>query len=265
MQFNNIFNNLNSVPAGHVWLVGAGPGEIGLLTLAAVKAIHSADCLVYDALINPEILDLASDTTQKIYSGKRGGKPSPQQQDISLRLVELARQGKRVVRLKGGDPFVFGRGGEEALALIKHQIPFKVIPGVTSGVAGPTYAGIPITHRDYNSVVSFITGHNANNEEVDKVDWTTLASTGGTLVLYMTLHRLDLIAAKLIKGGRSKNEPVALISNATLREQSVKETTLDECRKYCSDWNIPTPCIVVVGKNVALRSQLNWLEQQDVD
>ena len=260
MQFENLTATMQSVPAGHVWLVGAGPGDPGLLTLAALNAIQSADCLVYDALINPEILDFARPSTEKIYSGKRGGKPSPQQIDISLKLIELAQQGKRVVRLKGGDPFVFGRGGEEALALLKQNIPFKVIPGITSGIAGPTYAGIPITHRQYNSVVSFITGHNANNEELDKVDWTTLATTGGTLVLYMTLHRLDLIATKLINGGRSENEPVALISNATTEKQSVLETSLKQCQSYSEDWNIDTPCIVVVGKNVALRSQLNWLE-----
>ena len=231
-----------------------------MLTLAALKAIQSADCIVYDALINPEILEFADQSTEKIYSGKRGGRPSPQQKDISFQLVDLARQGKRVVRLKGGDPFIFGRGGEEALTLYKHNIPFKVIPGVTSGIAGPSYAGIPLTHRDYNSVVSFITGHNANDDELDKVDWTTLAGTGGTLVLFMTLYRLDIIAEKLIKGGRPENEPVALISNATIEKQSVVETTLEQCKSYSKSWNIATPCIIVVGRNVSLRSKLNWLK-----
>ena len=262
MELQELSDRFAEVQPGQVWLVGAGPGDIGLLTLSALKAIQSADCLIYDALINPQILDLASEETEKIYSGKRGGKPSPQQKDISLKLVELARAGKRVVRLKGGDPFVFGRGGEEALALVKYRIPFKVIPGITSGVAGPAYAGIPITHRDYNSVVSFITGHNANDDEIDKVDWTTLATTGGTLVLYMTLHRLDLIAHKLIDGGRCKQEPVALVSNATTDKQSVLETSLEKCKSYSEDWNIATPCIVIIGKNVTLRSQLNWLANQ---
>ena len=258
MPFNSLINDLGTIPAGHVWLVGAGPGDPGLITLAALKAIQSADCIVYDALVNSEILTFADQDSEKIYSGKRGGRPSTQQKDISLKLVELAQQGKRVVRLKGGDPFVFGRGGEEALILFKHQIPFKIIPGITSGIAGPDYAGIPLTHRDNNSVVSFVTGHNANNDEKDKVNWESLATSGGTLVLYMTLYRLDLIAKKLINGGRPGSEPVALISNATIENQSVMETTLEQCKNYNKDWNIDTPCIIVVGKNVSLRSQLDW-------
>lgn len=251
-------DKLETVPPGHVWLVGAGPGDPGLLTLAALKAIQSADCIVYDALINSEILEFANSSAQIIYSGKRGGKPSPQQEDISLRLVELAQLGKRVVRLKGGDPFIFGRGGEEALTLYKHDISFRIIPGITSGIAGPAYAGIPLTHRDNNSVVSFVTGHNANNEEIDKVDWTALANSGGTLVLFMTLYRLDVIADKLISGGRPGDEPVALISNATLDKQSVMESTLNACRHYTRNWPVETPCIIVVGRNAALRSQLQW-------
>ena len=238
MQFENLIKRMESVPAGHVWLVGAGPGDPGLLTLAALRGIQSADCIVYDALINPVILEFAKPSSEKIFSGKRGGRPSPQQKDISFKLVELAKQGKRVVRLKGGDPFIFGRGGEEALTLYKHNIPFKIIPGITSGIAGPSYAGIPLTHRDYNSVVSFITGHNADNDELDKVDWTSLASSGGTLVLYMTLYRIDLIAEKLIKGGRPGDEPVALISNATLDKQSVKQTTLEACKNYSNSWKM---------------------------
>ncbi len=260
MQIQSLKNKMQVVPAGHVWLVGAGPGDPGLLTVAALNAIQMADSIVYDALINTEILEYAQQTAEKIYSGKRGGRPSPHQSDISLKLVDLARQGKRVVRLKGGDPFIFGRGGEEALTLFKHNIPFRVIPGITSGIAGPGYAGIPLTHREYNSVVSFVTGHNANNEEIDKVNWAGLASSGGTLVLFMTLYRLDVIAKKLIEGGRAADEPVALISNATIDKQSVLETTLAKCRHYSRDWNVDTPCIVVVGKNVALRSQLNWID-----
>ena len=258
MPFKTLTDKLESVPAGHVWLVGAGPGDPGLFTLAALKAIQTADSIVYDALINSEILEFANASAEKIYSGKRGGKPSATQDDISFKLVELARKGKRVVRLKGGDPFIFGRGGEEALTLFKHNIPFKIIPGISSGIAGPSYAGIPLTHRDNNSIVSFVTGHNANNEELDKVDWKALANSGGTLVLFMTLHRLALIATKLITAGRPGKEPVALISNATLENQRVIQSTLDECKNYSKDWNIATPCIIVVGNNVALRSKLKW-------
>ena len=244
---------------GEVWLVGAGPGDIGLLTLLAVTAIQSADYLVHDELINPEILKLTNENCELIYSGKRGGKPSSEQADISLKLVELAKLNYRVVRLKGGDPFVFGRGGEEALTLFENGVPFKVVPGVTSGVAGPAYTGIPITHREYNSVVSFVTGHHAVDSNESRVNWQALARTGGVIVFYMTLNRINLVAQRLIENGMKQDLPVALISNATTKDQKVLETTLAECQSLKPD-TVEKPCLIVVGENVGLRNQLKWFE-----
>lgn len=253
------FDQSRQIQKGEVWLVGAGPGDIGLLTIHAVKAIQSADYLVHDELINPDILNLASESCHLIYSGKRGGKPSSNQTDISLKLVELAKQNHRVVRLKGGDPFVFGRGGEEALSLFDHNIPFKIVPGVTSGVAAPAYAGIPITHREYNSVVSFVTGHHAVDSDDGRVNWRALANTGGVIVFYMTLNRLNIVAQQLIENGMNKDAPTALISNATTIRQTVIETTLDECKRL-NPKDIEKPCLIIVGDNVELRNQLRWFK-----
>ncbi len=250
---------IDKIDSGEVWLVGAGPGDPGLLTLHAVNAIQAADYLVHDELINPDILTLASENCQLIYAGKRGGKPSANQVDISLKLVELARENYKVVRLKGGDPFVFGRGGEEALALYENNIPFKIVPSVTSGVAGPAYAGIPITHREYNSVVSFVTGHHAVDSHDSRVNWHALAQTGGVIVFYMTLNRLNLVARQLLESGAKRSTPVALISNATTRLQTVVETTLAEC-KSIDPSTIAKPCLIVVGDNVNLRQQLKWFD-----
>ncbi|HUD52090.1 uroporphyrinogen-III C-methyltransferase, partial [Parvibaculum sp.] len=211
---------------GWVWLVGAGPGDPGLLTLHAVNALNQADVIVYDALVDEAVLSLASPRAKLEYSGKRGGKPSPKQRDISTRLVELARQGKRVLRLKGGDPFVFGRGGEEALALVDAGIPFRLVPGVTAGIGGLGYAGIPVTHRDVNHAVTFITGHMAGGEVPEHLDWPSIARGSPVIVLYMALSHLPRIADLLVSNGRQADEPVALVCNATLRDQQVLETTL---------------------------------------
>ena len=194
---------------GWVWLTGAGPGDPGLLTLLAVKALGSADVIVYDALVDRSILDLARPGAELEYAGKRGGKPSSKQPDISLRLVQLAREGKRVLRLKGGDPFVFGRGGEEALSLVEAGIPFRIVPGISAGIGGLAYAGIPVTHREVNAAVAFVTGHDATGEVPDSVDWDSLAKGAPVIVLYMALKHLGRIAEKLIDGGKAAATPVA--------------------------------------------------------
>ena len=252
--------DIEKIKNGEVWLVGAGPGDPGLLTLHALNAISAADYIVHDELINPEIFKLANENCQLIYSGKRGGKPSANQADISLKLVELAKQNNKVVRLKGGDPFVFGRGGEEALTLLKNGIPFRVVPSVTSGIAGPTYAGIPITHREYNSVVSFVTGHHAVDSDESRVNWQALAQTGGVIVFYMTLNRLNLVAQQLLEHGMESITPVALISNATTQKQTVVETTLAQCESIDTT-TIAKPCLIVAGDNVELRKQLKWFDK----
>ncbi len=250
-----------SLPAfapGSVWLVGAGPGDPGLLTLHAVNGLRQADVVVYDALVGGEILDLARPDCERIYAGKRGGKPSPVQADISQRLVRLAKEGKRVLRLKGGDPFVFGRGGEEALALVAAGVPFRVIPGISAGIGGLAYAGIPVTHRETNSTVTFVTGHGVGGEVPDGIDWAALARGAPVIVLYMALKHIGTIAECLLQHGRAASEPVAVVSQATLPQQTILETSLGACAADIAAAGIEPPCIVVVGEVVRLRSGLDW-------
>jgi uroporphyrin-III C-methyltransferase len=254
-----ILAQLPDLQPGWVWLTGAGPGEAGLLTLLAAKGLSQADVVVYDALVDQSILDLAKPDAKLEYAGKRGGKPSAKQPDISLRLVQLAREGKRVLRLKGGDPFVFGRGGEEAMSLVEAGIPFRIVPGISAGIGGLAYAGIPVTHRDTNSAVAFVTGHDATGAVPDSVDWASLAKGAPVLVIYMALKHIALIADRLLAGGRAKDEPVAVISKATTREQIVLETTLGACADDVAKSGIEPPAMVVVGQVVRLRAALDWL------
>ena len=244
---------------GWVWLTGAGPGDPGLLTLLAVKALGSADVIVYDALVDRSILDLARPGAELEYAGKRGGKPSSKQPDISLRLVQLAREGKRVLRLKGGDPFVFGRGGEEALSLVEAGIPFRIVPGISAGIGGLAYAGIPVTHREVNAAVAFVTGHDATGEVPDSVDWDSLAKGAPVIVLYMALKHLGRIAEKLIDGGKAAATPVAIVANATTEDQRVLETTLSAAAADVAASGIEPPAMVVVGEVVRLRAAMDWM------
>ena len=250
---------LPALEPGSVWLAGAGPGDPGLLTLLTAKALSAAEVVVYDALVDERILALAGPGTALEYAGKRGGKPSPKQRDISGRLIELAREGKRVLRLKGGDPFVFGRGAEEALALVAARVPFRVVPGVTAGVGGLAYAGIPTTYRETNSVVSFVTGHNSDGVLPDGLDWPALARGSPVLVLYMALKHLGGIAERLIAGGRAADEPVAVIQAATTPAQRVLETTLGAVAADVAAAELTPPALVVVGPVVLLRQALDWL------
>ncbi|MGB8275894.1 MAG: uroporphyrinogen-III C-methyltransferase [Alphaproteobacteria bacterium] len=247
---------------GSVWLVGAGPGDPGLLTLYAVHALKSADVVVYDALVDPRILDLARPGAQLIHAGKRGGRPSPTQPDISRRLIALAREGKRVLRLKGGDPFVFGRGGEEALALVEAGIPFRLVPGITAAIGGLAYAGIPATHRETNSAVAFVTGHTADGDLPSELDWEALAKGAPVVVFYMGLTHLDSIARKLIAAGRSPEESVAVISKATTPAQRVVVSTLADCARDAKAAGIEPPAIVAVGEVVRLRAALDWFKPE---
>lgn len=244
---------------GTVWLVGAGPGDPGLLTLLALHALQSADVVVYDALVAPRILQLVRSGAALEHAGKRGGKPSLQQPDISLKLIALARAGKRVLRLKGGDPFVFGRGGEEGLALAAAHIPFRIVPGITAGIGGLAYAGIPATHRDTNSAIAFVTGQASGGNLPDAVDWGALSRGAAVLVIYMALKNLDAIAHRLIAAGRAKDEPVAIISKATTAEQIVLETTLLRAAADAAAAVIEPPAVVAVGPVVRLRHELDWI------
>src|SRR5690349_11434801 len=226
---NELLESLPGIEPGWVWLVGAGPGTTGLLTLLALRGLTTADVVVYDALVDQETLKLARPGAQLEYAGKRGGKPSARQPDISLRLVQLAREGKRVLRLKGGDPFVFGRGGEEAMSLVEAGVPFRIVPGISAGIGGLAYAGIPVTHRDCNHAVTFLTGHDASGIMPEAVDWASIARGSPAIVLYMALKHIDQISTRLMQEGRSAGEPVAVVSKATSAEQRVLETTLGQC------------------------------------
>ncbi|HCL63876.1 MAG TPA: uroporphyrinogen-III C-methyltransferase [Rhizobium sp.] len=253
------FSHLPSIAPGHVWLVGAGPGDPGLLTLLAAKALGEADVVVHDALVNEHCLELARPGALVEYAGKRGGKPSAQQRDISLRLVELAKSGLRVLRLKGGDPFVFGRGGEEALTLIEHGIPFRIVPGITAGIGGLAYAGIPVTHREINHVVTFLTGHDSSGLVPDRIDWEAIAKGSPVIVMYMAMKHIGRISAQLIASGRSADEPVAFVCDAATPSQKVIETTLGQAENAVVASGIEPPAIVVVGEVVRLRPSLDWL------
>jgi len=247
---------------GWVWLCGAGPGDPGLLTIHALNALRQADVVVYDALVQECILDWAPQA-EHIYAGKRGGKPSAKQRDISLHLVELARAGKRVLRLKGGDPFVFGRGGEEAQTLIQHDVPVRIIPGISAGIGGLAYAGIPVTHRDVNQSVTFVTGHDQSGNTPQSLDWEAISRGSQVLVIYMGMKHLDQIIAALLKAGRPASEPVAVVTNATTPTQQVLETTLGTALADVTDSGLEPPAIICVGRSVLMRQVLDWqsLEQ----
>lgn len=243
---------------GSVWLVGAGPGDPGLITLHALNALKQADVVVYDALVAEEILGWARPDAVMEFVGKRGGQPSPKQPEINASLVTHARAGKRVLRLKGGDPFVFGRGAEEALALVAANIPFRVVPGITAGVGGLAYAGIPVTSKEVNQSVIFLTGHDQTGLSPASIDWASVASSAGMIVMYMAMRHMDEIAQKLIAGGRPADDPVAVVANATTPEMRVLETTLACAAADISADGIGAPAIVSIGRGNLLRAKLDW-------
>jgi len=258
-RMEEIIRDLPALESGSVWLAGAGPGDPGLLSVLALHGLRQAEVIVYDALVDNRILDLARPGVQLEYAGKRGGKPSAKQRDISLRLIELAREGRRVLRLKGGDPFVFGRGGEEALALVAAGIPFRIVPGISAGIGGLAYAGIPVTHRQVNSAVAFITGHDSSGLVPDTVDWESLSRGAPVLVIYMALKHIEPIVERLLAAGRAVSEPVAVIAKATTAEQQVLESTLGKVAADIAASGIEPPAMVVVGDVVRLRGGLDWL------
>lgn len=243
---------------GTIWLVGAGPGAPGLISLLGYYALGQADVIVYDALVSPELLSLANPRAEKIHAGKRGGRPSPKQADISLRIIELAKSGKRVLRLKGGDPFMFGRGGEEAGALHREGIKFRIVPGITAGIGGLAYAGIPATYRDTNHAVIFLTGHDEKGGVPQSVDWQAIANAAPVIVMYMSVKHLGSIAEKLLAAGRTADDKVAIVSNASLPDQQVLTTQLDEAAMFAEDREIPTPAIIVLGPVSDYRAILDW-------
>ena len=249
-----------SSKTGYVYLVGAGPGALGLVTLRARHLIGQADVVVYDYLSNSEMLRWARSDAEIVYAGKSGSTHTLTQDEINALLVEHARSGKQVVRLKGGDPYVFGRGGEEAQVLVGAGIPFEVVPGVTSAIAAPAYAGIPVTHRDFASMVTFVTGHEDPTKPDSALDWHQLAHLRGTKVFLMGIERLREIAQRLIAEGADPATPVALVRWGTTPRQESLEGTLATIADLAEKQDFKAPAITIIGDVVKLRSELNWYE-----
>jgi uroporphyrinogen III methyltransferase / synthase len=251
-----------SARVGIVYLVGAGPGDPGLMTVRSLELISGADAIFYDRLIPPGALAGARADAELVYIGKRPGVPSIPQEEIGERLVAAAKEGRSVVRLKGGDPFVFGRGGEEGEALREAGVEFEVVPGITAGVAATAYAGIPVTHRDDASAVAFVTGHEDPEKEESALDWEALARFPGTLVFYMGVKRLAENAAALIEAGRSPDEPAAAIECGTMAGQRTLVATLGTIAEGVAHEEIEAPALIVVGEVARRREQLAWLERR---
>ena len=250
---------------GKVYLIGAGPGDPKLVTLRAVEAIQDSHVIVYDYLVNPEILAHSRRNTELIYVGKRGGHKSISQSEINRVLIERALEGQIVARLKGGDPFIFGRGGEEAEALHEAGIRWEVIPGVSSGVAAAAYAGIPLTHRQHSSSVAFITGHDANGDK-QSVDWKTAAHTADTLVIFMCAERISKIARTLVESGRDRSTPIALVRWGTYEHQEVYSGTLEDLieQNGFNSFMIEPPAVAIVGAVAALAQKLSWFGSDEL-
>jgi uroporphyrinogen III methyltransferase/synthase len=247
---------------GKVYLVGAGPGDPGLLTLRGREVLGLAEVVVYDALISQRLLDYAPPTAERIYVGKRAAEHTLSQDGINRLLVEKAQAGKTVVRLKGGDPYVFGRGGEEALAIVETGLEFEVVPGVTAAVAGAAYAGIPVTHREVASAVGLVTGHEADDKPDSALDWDALARWKGTLVFYMGVSNLGVISSNLTAHGRSAETPVAVIHWGATPRQKVVTGTLATIVDAVAAAALKPPALILVGEVVALREKLNWYEKR---
>ena len=243
---------------GKVFIVGAGPGDPKLITLKAVEAIKSSDVVLYDRLVSKKIVAMIPKKSEKMYVGRDVGDDYKHQDTTNDLMVKLAKKNKNVVRLKGGDPFIFGRGGEEAEFLRKHKVKYEIIPGITSGIGSAEYSGIPLTHRDYASSVVFVTGHEDAKKTEGVVDWKKLAKAVDTIVIMMGLSRLEIISKKLISGGLSKNTPVAVIQNGTTDEHRLIKGTLYNISKKVQEAKIKPPTIIIIGKVVNLSDKIGW-------
>ncbi|HLG29536.1 MAG TPA: uroporphyrinogen-III C-methyltransferase, partial [Candidatus Brocadiales bacterium] len=243
-----------------VYLVGAGPGDPSLISVKGMNCIRKADVLIYDYLVSTDLLKEAREGIEVIYVGKKGSVHTLEQEEINQLLVNKAKEGRTVVRLKGGDPFVFGRGGEEALFLKQNDVPFEIVPGITAAIAAPAYAGIPVTHRDYTATLGLVTGHEDPTKEESNIDWEKISTGIGTLTFYMGIKNLPKIVENLIKYGRSKNTPVAVIRWGTTPDQQTVVGTLENIVEKTKD--LMPPAITIVGEVVKLREQLNWFESK---
>jgi len=240
---------------GKVYLTGAGPGAVDLMTVKAVRVVEEADIIIYDRLANPKILEMAKKGCELVYVGKQDGKHSVPQDEINEIIYQAALKHENVVRLKGGDPFVFGRGGEEAIYLFDREIKFEIIPGITSSISVPAYAGIPVTHRGVTTSFRVVTGHESPNKKISQIEWQSFLNDE-TLIFLMGFHNISLITRKLMKYGKSKDYPCAVISKGSTPEQEVVVSTLENIVEDSKD--MPTPAIIVVGEVVKLREKIKW-------
>jgi len=247
---------------GTVYLIGAGPGDPGLITVKGLECVQKADVIIYDYLANEKLLAEGRPDAERIYVGKQSGRHTLPQNEINALIVGKAKEGKIIARLKGGDPFIFGRGGEEAEALADANIPFEVVPGVSAATAVPTYAGIPLTHRNHNATVTFVTGHENPEKTESKVDWTKLAASTGTIVFFMGMKNLPAIASNLLANGMNPDTPVAAIQWGTRPDQRVADGTLNNIVDAVKKAKLGPPAIIVVGDVVKLRQKLNWYESK---
>ena len=245
-----------------MYLIGAGPGDPDLITVKGRECLQRADVIVYDYLVSKSLLSLGGKDAEIIYVGKKSGRHTMSQKEINNLLIRKAKKGLSVARLKGGDPFIFGRGGEEAMALSKAGIPFEIVPGITSAIAVPAYAGIPLTHRDHSSTVCFITGHEDPAKEESSINWDVLTKSSGTLVFLMGIGNLDKITGALIDSGRPSDSPVVVIGNGTMPNQRTITGTLASIRQKVKEANLTPPGVIVVGEVVNLRGHLNWFESR---
>lgn len=243
---------------GKVFIVGAGPGDPKLITLKAVEAIKGADIVLYDRLVSKKIIDMIPRKTEKVYVGRDVGDDYKHQDTTNDLMVQYAKKKQTVVRLKGGDPFIFGRGGEEAEFLKEHKIKYEIIPGITSGIGSAEYSGIPLTHRDYASSVAFVTGHEDAKKSTGTVNWKKLATGVDTIVIMMGLSRLGLISKKLISGGLDKTTPVAVIQNGTTTKHKMIKGNLANISKKVHEAKITPPSIIIIGKVVSLSDKIGW-------
>ena len=256
----DLLQDTDGLYTGEVYLIGAGPGDPDLMTFKAVRLLQTADVVLYDRLVSEPILEMSRRDADRIYVGKRRDDHAVPQDQINQLLVDLAKQGKRVVRLKGGDPFVFGRGGEEIELLARHRVPFQVVPGVSAGNGAACYAGIPLTHRDHAQSVRFITGH-LKDGSID-LEWQQLLSETETLVFYMGLMGLPSICEQLIAHGRSPDTPIALVERATFKAQRVLVGTLETMPEIVENAQPRAPTLIIIGSVVNLHEQLNWFENR---
>lgn len=244
--------------SGKVYLVGAGPGDPKLLTLRALDLIKTADVVLYDRLVSKKIISMIPKSIQKIYVGRAVGDDTSHQNSTNKMMVEFAKKGKNIVRLKGGDPIIFGRGGEEAEFLTKHKIKYEIVPGITSGIGSATYSGIPLTHRKYSSSVVFVTGHEDPEKKKESVKWKKLAKSVDTIVIMMGLSRINEISQLLIKGGLDKKTPVAVIQNGTTTKHKMITGNLYNIAKLVKKHNISPPANIIIGKVVELSKTIGW-------